>query len=192
MKLPIQIPSFKKKAKPGPLLKPGQKLQATARRSSAAMADDYEEEPTMRLSSALFVVLILHVVAIVGVMAFTKFKESHARAAVVKSDPLERQSTAQPVADVTQTKPKPAAAVAKADSKKPDLHSAASTLAVKDSGEFYTVVRGDNPVTIARHLKVKYDDLIALNHIDDPRHLQIGQKLHVPVKAKAHETAAND
>jgi LysM repeat protein len=42
------------------------------------------------------------------------------------------------------------------------------------------VKKGDNPVTIAKKLKVPYNDLMALNHIDDPRKLQIGQKLVIP------------
>jgi LysM repeat protein len=42
------------------------------------------------------------------------------------------------------------------------------------------VAKGDNPVTIARKFKVSYDDLLALNHIDDPRKLKIGQKLLIP------------
>ncbi len=37
-------------------------------------------------------------------------------------------------------------------------------------------------MTIAKKFKVSYDDLLALNHIDDPRKLQIGQKLLIPVK----------
>jgi LysM repeat protein len=44
------------------------------------------------------------------------------------------------------------------------------------------VAKGDNPVTIAKKLKVPYDDLLALNHIDDPHKLQIGQKLLIPNK----------
>jgi len=37
-------------------------------------------------------------------------------------------------------------------------------------------------VTIAKKLKVSYDDLLALNQIEDPRKLKIGQKLLVPGK----------
>jgi LysM repeat protein len=51
------------------------------------------------------------------------------------------------------------------------------------SGKTYTVAKGDNPVTIAKKFKVSYDDLLALNHIEDPRKLQIGQKLSIPTKA---------
>jgi LysM repeat protein len=52
------------------------------------------------------------------------------------------------------------------------------------------VAKGDNPVTIAKKFKVSYDDLIALNHIDDPRKLKIGQKLLIPDKVKT--TKKND
>jgi LysM repeat protein len=55
-------------------------------------------------------------------------------------------------------------------------------VAVRDSGNVYTVVHGDTPVSIARKLHVVYDDLIRLNKIDDPRKLKIGLKLKVPVK----------
>ena len=56
------------------------------------------------------------------------------------------------------------------------------------SGKVYTVVKGDNPVTIAKKLKVSYGDLVALNHIEDPRKLQIGQKLLIPKTAKAKKS----
>jgi LysM repeat protein len=59
---------------------------------------------------------------------------------------------------------------------------AIKTPAVPDSGKIYTVVKGDNPVTIARHLKVSEADLLELNQISDPRKLQIGTKLHIPAQ----------
>jgi hypothetical protein len=52
------------------------------------------------------------------------------------------------------------------------------------------VKKGDNPVGIAKKLKVSYNDLVALNHIDDPRKLKIGQKLLVPEPAKPKTTSA--
>ena len=51
------------------------------------------------------------------------------------------------------------------------------------SGKVYTVNKGDNPVKIARKLKVSYEDVITLNHIEDPRKLKVGQKLLIPKKA---------
>jgi LysM repeat protein len=52
------------------------------------------------------------------------------------------------------------------------------------------VKKGDNPVAIAKRLKVSYDDLIALNHIEDPRKLQIGQKLLLPQTTNSKPTSA--
>ena len=43
--------------------------------------------------------------------------------------------------------------------------------------------KGDNPVTIAKKLKIPYDDLMSLNQIEDPRKLRIGQKLLIPKTA---------
>jgi LysM repeat protein len=54
---------------------------------------------------------------------------------------------------------------------------------IKDSGKVYVVLKGDNPWKIAKHLKVPYSDLVALNKID-PQHLQIGQKLKIPAATK--------
>jgi LysM repeat protein len=52
----------------------------------------------------------------------------------------------------------------------------------KDTEKVYVVVKGDNPVAIAKKLGVSYNELMTLNKIEDPRTLQIGQKLKVPPK----------
>jgi len=59
------------------LLKHNKLWAATARRSSAASAGmDFEEmpEPNMKLSRALLIVLLLHVVAVSGIIAFNAIK----------------------------------------------------------------------------------------------------------------------
>jgi LysM repeat protein len=61
---------------------------------------------------------------------------------------------------------------------------------VSSSGKTYVVKKGDNPVVIAKKLKVSYSDLIALNHIEDARKLHIGQKLLVPETANSKTTSA--
>jgi 2',3'-cyclic-nucleotide 2'-phosphodiesterase/3'-nucleotidase len=53
---------------------------------------------------------------------------------------------------------------------------------LKDSGNTYLVAKGDKLATIAKKLHVNPDDLMKLNKIDDPKKLQIGQKLRVPAK----------
>lgn len=64
--------------------------------------------------------------------------------------------------------PKPAAEPAKADAKP------------ASSDKTYTVAKGDNPYSIAKKLKVGYNDLLKANDIKDPTKLQIGQVLIVP------------
>jgi LysM repeat protein len=48
------------------------------------------------------------------------------------------------------------------------------------SGQTYVVAKGDNPYSIARKFNVTQDLLMKANKIDDPRKLQIGQKLVIP------------
>ena len=50
-----------------------------------------------------------------------------------------------------------------------------------DSGKMYTVGKGESPYVIAQKLKVSYESLLKLNHIDDPKKLKPGQKLRIPV-----------
>jgi LysM repeat protein len=58
------------------------------------------------------------------------------------------------------------------------------------SGKTYTVKKGDNPVIIAKKLKVSYNDLISLNHIEDPHKLRIGQRLLIPETTNSKTTTA--
>lgn len=69
----------------------------------------------------------------------------------------------------------------RAGTKSPGKETSASA---KDSGEVYTVLKGDNPVAIARKFHVNYDELLKINKIEDPKKLQIGQKLRIPAKNK--------
>ena len=187
------------------LLKRKKLRAATARRSVGAPAEiDYEEmsEPNMKLSRALLIVLLLHVVAVSGIIAFNALKTRQTSftadtlvntennptpsvAPTINSDASNRRfSPAQKESTLRQAKESysPSRSVAKDE----HLKSAERAKAPARSGKVYTVVKGDNPVTIAKKLKVSYDDLLALNQIEDPRKLKIGQKLLVPDKtAKA-------
>lgn len=44
----------------------------------------------------------------------------------------------------------------------------------------YIVKPGDTPASIAQQFRIKTDDLMAANNIDDPSKLQIGQSLKIP------------
>jgi LysM repeat protein len=179
------------------------KLSAsTARRSRGlgtpvAMAYEEMSEPNMKLSRALLIVLVLHIVAVAGIIAFNTIKTRE----VLTANPPD------PAAPMTENQPETAVIAAptpatktvapnevtkvavKTESRAPAKveersKTVITTPAIPDSGEIYVVVKGDNPVTIARQFHVDYDALLQLNQIEDPRRLQIGQKLHIPKRAE--------
>jgi LysM repeat protein len=166
---------------------------ATARRSLGAPDEmDYEEmsEPNMKLSRALLIVLVLHVVAVAGIIAFNTIKSRQGPLPVSVSPNTSSQtsapkSQAPTVASTDSTTTAPVVKpVAKEERKAiPVKPTAESTAAKSDSKKTYVVAKGDNPVAIARKFKIPYDELLAANKIDDPHKLKVGQKLIIPTKA---------
>jgi LysM repeat protein len=124
-------------------------------------------EPNMKLSRALLIVLLLHVVAVGGIIAFNAIKSRQGTTDVAAASVIRHSSpTASPLGEIKHS-PAP-----KAEKR-----------STPEGMKFYTVAKGDTPVTIAKKFKVPYDDLLAANHIDDPRKLKIGQKLIIPVRS---------
>ena len=220
------------------------RLQAVTRRMSQRVAEEYAQEPGIKLSSAFLVVLVLHVVAVGGIYAFNSIKTHKIVAALETSasaprGAVENAAISQPSVGGTpatthrvrpgETLEKiaavyglgakdleaanemrnvgalrigqelriPARAASKpavatkttavaAPRKLPDSDPKADKdTSPKDGTETYMVAKGDTPAGIARKLGVKQSDLLKLNKIDDPKKLQIGQKLHVPAKSKS-------
>jgi LysM repeat protein len=205
------------------LLKHNKLRAATARRSSAGSAGmDFEEmpEPNMKLSRALLIVLLLHVVAVSGIIAFNAIKTRESSfvpasstnaepkpsatvGAAIHTEGAKPQTAAAQKENAPRDDPKPSHSPSKLFSKddhpnapsianRPSRKATATqeTMAGKpvSSGKTYVVKKGDSPVTIAKKLKVPYDDLMALNHIEDPRTLRIGQKLLIPKTTKPKTT----
>jgi LysM repeat protein len=182
-----------------PQLLTRKKLRATtARRALGAAEMDYEEmsEPNMKLSRALLIVLVLHVVAVAGIIAFNTIKTRQGPPPLISSETAATKappttsaksevpavvapSTRSDESKATKTPPK---AIAKDDRKSDHAKPAENSSVKSDAAKTYVVAKGDNPVSIAKKLKVPYDDLMAANHIDDPHKLQIGQKLIIPTK----------
>ncbi|MEP6822711.1 MAG: LysM peptidoglycan-binding domain-containing protein, partial [Chthoniobacterales bacterium] len=179
------------------LLKPKKKLRASTARRSINVPDemDYEEmsEPNMKLSRALLIVLVLHVVAVAGIIAFNTIKSrqgsfpskapsavSASADSVVTTSTVENMSADQ-TAQVEQAKP--ALPVTKSD-RDSEPAKALPVSSIQSDAKTYVVVKGDNPVSIARKHKVSESELLKVNNIDDPRKLQIGQKLIIPAPTK--------
>ncbi|HEX4666032.1 MAG TPA: LysM peptidoglycan-binding domain-containing protein [Chthoniobacterales bacterium] len=186
-----------------PIILKRKKLSAsTARRSRGlglpdAMAYEEMSEPNMKLSRALLIVLLLHIVAVAGIIAFNTIKTREALTANPTEPAAAPVTESQPETAVVSPSNEQAKAVVpnevtkvavKTESKVPAKNEehpkTVITPAIPDSGEIYVVVKGDNPVTIARHFHVDYDALLQLNQIEDPRRLQIGQKLHIPKRSE--------
>ncbi len=182
------------------LFKPKKFRAATARRASAASAGmDFDgiPEPNMKLSRALLVVLLLHVVAVSGIVAFNAIKTREspfvpANQTQGENTPADTAGTANHAATDTAR----VAAAEKENTQRTDVkpsHSPSKqehATSPVSSGKTYIVKKGDNPVTIAKKLKIPYDDLMALNHIEDPRKLKIGQKLLIPEKTNSRNAGA--
>ncbi|HZR78203.1 MAG TPA: LysM peptidoglycan-binding domain-containing protein [Chthoniobacterales bacterium] len=154
------------------------KLRATAVRRPirvGAATADYGElaEPSMKLSRALLVVLLLHVVAVAGIIAFNAIKTRQGAVPSASTSTAAGNAPAETKPQTTLSNPP----VAQKATSRPQPK-------IADSGKTYVVAKGDNPVTIAKKFKVSYDDLLALNHIDDARKLKIGQRLLIPERSK--------
>lgn len=166
------------------------KMRATiARRSLRAATAEYDEmaEPNMKLSRALLIVLLLHIVAVSGIIAFNAIKtrqgmpvprgKNSSAPATVKT---EVTSSAAAESDAGKQEIRKVHPVTKTNGKDTGKGSDASRN--DQAHKTYVVGKGDSPASIAKKFKVSHDELLALNHIDDPRKLKIGQKLLIPNK----------
>src|SRR5437016_5889501 len=91
------------------------KLRATTRRATASGADfDDLSEPNMKLSRALLIVLLLHVVAVAGIVAFNAIKSRQSGVAVVSSSHLTKPASNREEVKITPSSPAKPAKKAKA------------------------------------------------------------------------------
>ncbi|MGC4073397.1 MAG: LysM peptidoglycan-binding domain-containing protein [Nibricoccus sp.] len=149
------------------------------------MEDDFDDEPQTRLSSAFFVVLILHVVAVGGIYAFNSIK-AHRRGfeptvAATKAAPSEKS---EPAEAPVKTQAAPAAAPAA---------PAPSLAAQPSNARYYHVKTGDTLPKIAAATGVSVAELQFQNTGKDLATLKNGQILNLPPKkatAQPVQTAA--
>ena len=187
------------------------KVRASTARRSLGSSDEmeYEEmsEPNMKLSRALLIVLVLHVVAVAGIIAFNTIKSRQrtfpppsaaATAAPARSNPASappNDAGAVAPAMAANEVPLPRREEVKSapSASKPEPTKVAKALPVEpESGKFYIVAKGDNPARIAKKLKVSQAELLSANDITDPTKLQIGQKLIVPAPKAAPKKEAKN
>jgi LysM repeat protein len=173
---------------------PRKKLRSAAQRAAKYAEEDSAEEPNVKLSRAFVVVLLLHIVAVGGIFAFSALKDHQTSNAAAKPETSNQKGTVAQgnAARGSGTADKASGKTVPADVQK--LVEAAhgsgsggaksqSSLAPEGSGDTvktYVVQKGDSPAGIAKKFKVSYADLLRTNNIEDPKKLQIGQKLLIP------------
>ena len=160
------------------------KMNATAVRNAAASSYDEETDDT-KLSGAFVVVLILHIVAVVGIVAFTKIKEN--------------RKSIEPIASA-QSKDKKAIAppmtvAAVGGSKSTQLASDVPQIdvpAVEENNPprilpstgsmVHTVKQGETVSRIALAYGSTVPELVRLNGLKNSADIAVGQTLNLPDK----------
>ncbi len=144
--------------------------------SSREEVEDYESEsePSMKLSQAFLVVLVLHVVAVGGIYGFNKLNET-------KPKPVAEKKEAAP--EVVAKAPEPVAEV------KPQA-SAAKPAVASDAGQTYTVVAGDTLKKIASKFNTSIESLEKANNLASGAIIRTGQVLVVGKAASANAAPA--
>ena len=142
--------------------------------SSRNEVEEYENEsePSMKLSQAFIVVLVLHVVAVAGVYGFNQLKEKPARPATAKTEATEAAAVTEKKADT----------LAKAQAA-----SAAKAQATEIS---YTVVAGDTLRRIASKFNTSVVSLEKLNDLTSTSILKVGQILVIGSSGKVAAAAS--
>src|SRR6202011_5106664 len=138
---------------------PRKKLRAAGQRSVAKYAEeDYSaEEPNVKLSRAFVVVLLLHVVAVGGIFAFSTLKD--------------RQSSSNPAKNQTESA---------SPSSTPGTNLAANRNHAPNQTMLYQVKAGDTLAGISAQFGLTVHDLEAANNLAPGTIVAIGRELIVP------------
>ena len=162
--------------RPARRLVPRKTIHARAA-SSREEVEEYESEsePSMKLSQAFIVVLVLHVVAVAGIYGFNQLKEKPARQAAAKPE------TPEAAAPATVTEKK-ADTAAKVETPTPAKSQESQTT--------YTVVAGDTLKRIASKFKTSIESLEKANNLTSTSILKVGQTLLIGSSAKAATAAS--
>jgi LysM repeat protein len=175
---------------------------ATAREAISASYDD--DDSSNRLSGAFIIVLVLHVIALVGVFAFSRMKDpkpyaptpnSKQQATIDGSGVSTREEAAPPTPDAVNTAP-PAVQYASLQSAKPpstalELQRTTfepSRSAPRAGNRAYVVKNGDNLTRIAVAYGVRTEDLITANQLKGDE-IKPGQELVIPDAKSARSVA---
>jgi LysM repeat protein len=196
----LKIPQFLKERPAFLTRKPGKsrpkRLHAAtaARRMAPGVEDDYDDEPTTRLSSAFFVVLILHVVAVGGIYAFNSIKahrrgfEPTAKSGAAKTgNPADERTTPKLTGEQVALPVKAGTGA--------ETSLLPSPIASGSNARVYQVKQGDTLTKIAQLHGISVAELQMVNTSKDTALLRPGQALNLPLPksgARAPISAGSD
>jgi len=225
---------------------PRKQLRAAPPRAAGRYSEEeyLVEEPNVKLSRAFVVVLLLHVVAVGGIFAFSALKDRQQSNGLPKPDgtkqipnpngptigskPNSKESipslagtykvragdtlagiaaqfglaardleqanglrSGAPLAlgreliipDKSMARSMPSDVQKLLEPKESkNASNQSSSAGTSELEKYYVIQRGDTPASIAKKLKVNSADLLKVNSIEDPKKLQIGQRLQIPSK----------
>lgn len=159
------------------------KMNATAVRNAAASTYDEETDDT-KLSGAFIIVLILHIVAVVGIVAFTRIKENRknaeAPAVVVPTKKKESSQSQMAVAGIGSKAPQLAPDVPQTDA--PAIENNPPKILPSTGGQIHVVKQDETLARIAYANGTSVAELVKLNGLKGSDDLNIGQALNLPDK----------
>jgi LysM repeat protein len=130
---------------------PARRILRARAAASSSEVDDYEGEPTMKLSQAFLVVLLLHIIAVLGIYGFSQLQK--------KGTPAETPQAAATV---------PREATPSAPAEKPKVEKFQNQ---------YTVVAGDTLKKIAGKTGTSIEHLEKMNALEANSVIRVGQVL---------------
>lgn len=158
--------------------------------------DWYLDTPDVRLTRVFTIVLILHVVAVGGILAFKMVEKASTPETLAAITGTEETTTeteaaataaAAPQSETTDTE---TAAAVKADAVEKPAGESALLVDHPSAVEYqeYRVGSGDSLISIARELGVSASKIREINNLDSGGNLAVGRWIRVP---KTEKTASN-
>ena len=134
--------------------------------------EDWQTDvPNIRLSRAFVIVLLMHLVVLAAVVAFTVMNPSDANAGIADAAPASKEEQSKTLVSKVDTKKKPVSTnTVKKDDRLDDMRR-------------HIVHSGDSVSKIAKQYGISSEDVHAVNRIDELYQLYQGRVLRIPVSA---------
>ena len=138
---------------------------ARTQRSKSTGEEGWKKDvPNIKLSRAFIVVLILHVVAVGGILAFEMFKSNESNVTASLKSESSNGAVEESVGE----------------REKPESHKSTERLSANEGFEKYIVQKGDSIRAIADSYKVSRTEILETNLIDEAHPLVSGRILRIP------------